>query len=325
MWNFSCKLPKKKLLLITIFFFLSLTAVIHIPAVSAENELPAINVYLRDGTVIKSGHKPYGPPETSSLSSPVAENMRLKTVNTGMIEAIMNNRKIQTGWNEILSDVSEIEFLSTGLSPYKNGILRLKRKNGATLDLGHATLLKYAGHDLPVKELVIYTYDGFNKLWREENLDISKVSRIVIVNNIITAPPVPVVHATSAVTFEKKPAYNKKAAKASSVTVRFEPGIEEVDPEYHTRLKAIASALKNTSNKKRKIYITGHTDFDKDKKRSIETSKARAEAVKDFLVKKAGVPASRINVAYMGDKKPAATNKTPEGRSKNRRVEIVLK
>ena len=105
--------------------------------------------------------------------------MRIKTVNTGMIDAFMNNRKIQTGWNEIVSDVVEIELMSAGLSPYKNGLLRLKKKNGEKVELINATLLKYAGHDLPVKEFIIYVYDGFNRIWREENLDISKVSRIV--------------------------------------------------------------------------------------------------------------------------------------------------
>jgi outer membrane protein OmpA-like peptidoglycan-associated protein len=328
MWNLLSVPIKENRPSLTILVFIFLIS--FMPGTALSSESPSIMIHLRDGTVIKSGPKPYGVPETSSLSSPIAGNMRLKTVNTGMIDAFMNNRKIQTGWNEIISDVVEIELMSAGLSPYKNGMLRLKKKNGDNVELRNATLLKYAGHDLPVKEFIIYIYDGFNKIWREENLDISKVSRIVFPDNIIVHPSLslPAQQAKTAPTRqndEKGHAGIKKTEKISKAVVMFEPGIDEIKPEYHKQLKSMAAALKSSSDKKRKIYITGHTDFDKDKKRSIETSRVRAEAVKEYLVKNAGVSASKIKMEYMGDKKPAATNKTPEGRTKNRRVEVVLK
>jgi len=289
------------------------------PAFCAEAKPQVINVLLRDGLVIESGDRPVGPPAAAGLSSAVSGNIKLKSLNIGMIGAVMNGRAVQMNWEDIMKEAVDVEFMTPGLTPYKKGQIRIIKNSGETSVLTEATLFKYVGHDTPVREFLVYSYDGFNKSWREENLDVGKVKRISIVSNIIIpeapAVPVPQVH-------KPKPIHNYKS---SSVIVSFEPEIDEVAPAYQKKLKALAATLKSGGAKGRKIYVTGHTDFDKDKDRSMEISKIRAEAVKEFLVKKAGVSASRIKVAYLGDKKPVATNKTPDGRSKNRRVEVVVK
>lgn len=284
-------------------------------ATGAETKPPIIQVQLRDGIVIESGPKPYESPKASSLFLPVSNSMRLKTLNTSIIDGNLGGRVVQITWDSILSDVSEIELMTPGLSPYKKGRITIKNRKGEKSELTGATFLKYIGHDAPVKEFIIYSYDGFNKSWREENLDIAKVRKISIISQDKTVSlPLPQKHEEHVV----KP-------KTVSCTVRFEPGMNEVAAEYQKKLRSLAETAKSSAYKGRKIYVTGHTDYDKDKKRSLETGKKRAEAVKDFLVKKAGVPASRIKVSSMGDKKPVASNKKPEGRSKNRRVEVVVK
>jgi OOP family OmpA-OmpF porin len=50
----------------------------------------------------------------------------------------------------------------------------------------------------------------------------------------------------------------------------------------------------------------------------------RADSVKELLVK-GGVDPSKITILGMGEREPAADNKTREGRAKNRRVVIMLK
>ena len=53
-------------------------------------------------------------------------------------------------------------------------------------------------------------------------------------------------------------------------------------------------------------------------------SERRAAAVKAYLVTK-GIPASKITTLGKGESQPVATNKTKEGRQKNRRVDIEFK
>jgi outer membrane protein OmpA-like peptidoglycan-associated protein len=53
-------------------------------------------------------------------------------------------------------------------------------------------------------------------------------------------------------------------------------------------------------------------------------SERRATAVKDYLIKEAGVESSKITAVGRGEGDPVGDNKTPEGRAMNRRVEISI-
>jgi outer membrane protein OmpA-like peptidoglycan-associated protein len=70
-----------------------------------------------------------------------------------------------------------------------------------------------------------------------------------------------------------------------------------------------------------KLQIAGHTDNKGDAKKNMILSKDRAESVKKYLASK-GVDAARLKAEWYGQTKPIATNATPEGRQKNRRVEM---
>lgn len=71
------------------------------------------------------------------------------------------------------------------------------------------------------------------------------------------------------------------------------------------------------------LQISGHTDNVGDDQKNMILSKKRAEAVKNFMISK-GIDANRLNVLYFGETMPIATNDTPEGRQKNRRVEMKI-
>jgi OOP family OmpA-OmpF porin len=71
------------------------------------------------------------------------------------------------------------------------------------------------------------------------------------------------------------------------------------------------------------IIAVGHTDSVGNDALNQKLSIARAEAVKGFLVGK-GVEKNRVYTEGKGSKQPVADNKTAEGRSKNRRVEVEV-
>ena len=77
------------------------------------------------------------------------------------------------------------------------------------------------------------------------------------------------------------------------------------------------------------IVLRGHTDSGGSDDANMRASRARAEAVRDWLVEN-GVEASRISVIAFGEQNPAAPNALPdgspneEGRLANRRVEIEV-
>ena len=72
------------------------------------------------------------------------------------------------------------------------------------------------------------------------------------------------------------------------------------------------------------VIATGHTDSVGTEQYNQRLSERRAQAVKDYLVSK-GIPASKITTIGKGESQPVATNKTKEGRQKNRRVDIEFK
>jgi OOP family OmpA-OmpF porin len=72
------------------------------------------------------------------------------------------------------------------------------------------------------------------------------------------------------------------------------------------------------------VIATGHTDSIGTDAYNQKLSERRAAAVKDYLVSK-GIPAAKITTIGKGESQPVATNKTAEGRQKNRRVDIEFK
>jgi OmpA-OmpF porin, OOP family len=72
------------------------------------------------------------------------------------------------------------------------------------------------------------------------------------------------------------------------------------------------------------VIATGHTDSVGSDAYNQRLSERRANAVKEYLVSK-GIPAAKITTIGKGESQPVATNRTAEGRQKNRRVDIEFK
>jgi len=71
------------------------------------------------------------------------------------------------------------------------------------------------------------------------------------------------------------------------------------------------------------VYIVGHTDGVGGYEFNLNLSRRRARSVVDALVSRHGVAANRVIPAGVGPLAPVASNATPDGRARNRRVELV--
>ncbi|MDY6792004.1 MAG: OmpA family protein [Thermodesulfobacteriota bacterium] len=107
----------------------------------------------------------------------------------------------------------------------------------------------------------------------------------------------------------------------------FDSGKADIKQQMKPLLRKIGSVLQKT---KGNITVTGHTDNVPLRsnwiyKSNLELSIARAASVAEFLLHKTYIKPSRISAMGYGEYRPREPNDTAEGRSKNRRVEIILK
>jgi OmpA-OmpF porin, OOP family len=103
--------------------------------------------------------------------------------------------------------------------------------------------------------------------------------------------------------------------------ILFDTGKSELKPESALAMEEIAKLLKE--NSALKVYVVGHTDMVADLATNVRLSQARAQAVVNALVSQHGIAPARLIPFGDGPYAPVASNKTDEGRAKNRRVELV--
>jgi len=109
--------------------------------------------------------------------------------------------------------------------------------------------------------------------------------------------------------------------KAVIYGIHFDTDKSEVKPESEAALKEVSKLL--SQNSSLKLYIVGHTDNVGELDYNMKLSQARAESVIKELTSKYGVALDRVKPYGVGPLSPVASNKTEEGRAKNRRVELI--
>lgn len=113
----------------------------------------------------------------------------------------------------------------------------------------------------------------------------------------------------------------KEILQTAFENLEFQTAKAIILPESFESLEALADLLIKKPGWR--LIIAGHTDNQGDDQANLILSKKRAEAVRDFLVQR-GIDPSRLIVQYYGETKPIDTNDTPEGRQRNRRVEMEV-
>ena len=104
-------------------------------------------------------------------------------------------------------------------------------------------------------------------------------------------------------------------------TVRFDSGRATLRPESYSELDETAAIMLRDDCQR--YEISGYTDCTERDEDNIWLSLLRANAVRDYLIKK-GIDPGRLVCKGYGPLRPAADTCTEEGRRQNRRTEIMI-
>ncbi len=102
-------------------------------------------------------------------------------------------------------------------------------------------------------------------------------------------------------------------------SIYFEYNRDEIPKTYYPYLDLMARMILGHSDLR--IKVVGNTDSDGSDTYNIDLSKRRAEAITSYFISK-GLNKDRIVIAYNGENKPKDTNKTADGKKRNRRVDF---
>jgi chemotaxis protein MotB len=106
----------------------------------------------------------------------------------------------------------------------------------------------------------------------------------------------------------------------------FRSGSADLQPAFTALLGDVGRSVAPTPGR---VFIEGHTDnvpvvFNDRFRSNWDLSGARAGAVADFMTTQGGVTPGRVSVAGYADTRPIESNDNAQGRSRNRRIEIII-
>jgi outer membrane protein OmpA-like peptidoglycan-associated protein len=111
--------------------------------------------------------------------------------------------------------------------------------------------------------------------------------------------------------------------KASIIlNIQFDTGQANIEPKYHNDIKRIADFMSKYTTTS--AVIEGHTDNVGKESVNVKLSYQRAANIKAYLAEKFGIDGSRIRAIGYDYQRPLTSNKTAEGRQKNRRGETRI-
>lgn len=109
--------------------------------------------------------------------------------------------------------------------------------------------------------------------------------------------------------------------KISTSGIKFDSNSDNIRSESFGTINEIVKVIR--ANPEMKIRVVGHTDAVGNAADNLLLSKKRSDAVIKLLTDTYQIPASQLQADGKGSTAPVADNKTPEGRSMNRRVDFI--
>ena len=105
--------------------------------------------------------------------------------------------------------------------------------------------------------------------------------------------------------------------------IQFPVGKHVIMPNNYSLLSKAQRAIRTFGQPG--LVIEGHTDSTGSEEHNQHLSQRRAEAVRAYLVANGTLPKEKIIAVGYGSKRPLASNKTPNGRAINRRIDVIIK
>lgn len=212
-----------------------------------------------------------------------------------------------------VGQMTNMEFLAGGKYA---GWENLDVHTGLTTELSHGT-------SSPAYRIYAGLNWTFDCLWACSKATVvppaSTPARPVAAKPLAKKPAPVVSNANDTSAFDKEP--TAKSENFIVANINFASGSAVVPSSFHPYLKKMAAYLLR-GRPLSKLTITGHTDSLGQPLMNQDLSQRRAQAVKEFLATEGGLPARKIEAVGMGASAPIADNGSPDGRSKNRRVEF---
>lgn len=172
------------------------------------------------------------------------------------------------------------------------------------------------------------TYNVFGNIVKQQYPelvpDFPPVERIVDVSYIRGVASRSTAKTTAEVTtYEEKAAPVTEVIGRRNYAITFNTGQATFTPDAE---KALEELFNNLSINSLRVDLHGHTDNVGDPAANQQLSEDRALAVKQWLERRSAAtfPAGRVKVYAHGATEPVESNRTAEGRAKNRRVEVVI-
>ncbi len=100
----------------------------------------------------------------------------------------------------------------------------------------------------------------------------------------------------------------------------FPVGSAQITPENYSLLTDLQQVLRDLPAAA--IVIEGHTDAQGHAEFNQALSQRRADAIREYLLANMGLRGDQLSAVGFGEARPLATNETPEGRAKNRRIGV---
>ncbi len=135
-----------------------------------------------------------------------------------------------------------------------------------------------------------------------------------MVSGLTTRPPQRDTDQTTG--YDPRPSINLK--------VHFDFDKYVIRKESYPLLDDLGRALNSPQLKGKRVIVVGHTDSDGPDRYNITLSKNRANSVKEYLVKKCGIPSSLLFMEWYGESRPLVPNTSADNKQLNRRVEIRM-